>query len=184
MAWKKKKAKIHFRQDLSIHFFPTSLKGLFMLHIYSTDNVTQNQESYDAFVQSLIPFLSTIPCPKCQMVGFLILYGLHPRKFINEDMVRIEILIQRVQCTSCGSTHVVLPTTVLPYFLHIILNIKNAVHSNSEMNITYMDYLKRKFSIYLIDFINVFHRFFQIVYSILRNRNIFYGFVIRPTQLR
>ncbi len=30
------------------------------------------------------------------MIGLLILYGTHPRNFINEDMVRIELLIQRV----------------------------------------------------------------------------------------
>ena len=144
-----------------------------MLHLYTTDNVTQNQDSYEKFIESIIPLLSSIACPKCGMVGLLILYGTYERRFINDDFIRIKIYVQRVQCTSCGSTHVVLPTTVLPYFLHILLNIKNAVHSNSEMNITYMDYLKRKFSIYLMNSTNAFHRYFQFVSSVLRNRNIF-----------
>lgn len=67
-----------------------------MLHFYTTDNVTQNQEAYNTFIESFIPLLASVTCPKCGMIGLLILYGTHPRNFINEDMVRIELLIQRV----------------------------------------------------------------------------------------
>ena len=67
-----------------------------MLYFYTTDNVTQNQEAYNTFIESFIPLLASVPCPKCCMIGLLILYGTHPRNFINEDMVRIELLIQRV----------------------------------------------------------------------------------------
>ena len=111
-----------------------------MLYFYTTDNATQNQEAYNTFIESFIPLLASVPCPKCGMVGLLILYGSHPRYFINEDMIRIRIMIQRVRCNNCGSTHVVLPTTVLPFFLHVILNIQNALNSDTEMNITYKDY--------------------------------------------
>lgn len=69
---------------------------MLMLHFYTTDNVTQNQEAYNTFIESFIPLLASVPCPKCGMIGLLILYGTHPRNFINEDMVRIELLIQRV----------------------------------------------------------------------------------------
>lgn len=69
-----------------------------MLYFYTTDNVIQNQEAYNTFIESFIPLLASVPCPKCGMVGLLILYGTHPRNFINEDMVRIELLIQRVHC--------------------------------------------------------------------------------------
>ena len=67
-----------------------------MLYFYTTDNVIQNQEAYNTFIESFIPLLASVPCPKCGMIGLLILYGTHPRNFINEDMVRIELLIQRV----------------------------------------------------------------------------------------
>ena len=67
-----------------------------MLYFYTTDNVTQNQEAYNTFIESFIPLLASVPCPKCGMIGLLILYGTHPRNFINEDIVRIELLIQRV----------------------------------------------------------------------------------------
>ena len=106
---------------------PSHLKGMLMIYFYTTDNATQNQEAYNTFIDSFIPLLASVPCPKCGMIGLLILYGTHRRKFINEDMARIELFIQRVHCKNCGSTHIVLPTTVLPYFLHIILNIQNVM---------------------------------------------------------
>ncbi len=152
-----------------------------MIHIYTTENVTQNQDLYNNFIESIIPLLSSIPCPKCGMIGLLILYGTYERKFINDDFIRIKIHVQRVQCSYCGSTHVILPTTILPYFLHILLNIKNAFFSDSEMNITYADYLKRRFFKYTIQNLHCFHQFFSIVHSTIKKRNIFYGFVIRPT---
>ena len=46
-----------------------------MIHIYTTENVTQNQDLYNNFIESIIPLLSSIPCPKCGMIGLLILYG-------------------------------------------------------------------------------------------------------------
>ena len=163
---------------------PSHLKGMLMLYFYTTDNVTQNQEAYNTFIESFIPLLASVPCPKCGMIGLLILYGTHPRNFINEDMVRIELLIQRVHCKGCGSTHIVLPTTVLPYFLHVILNIQNALNSNTEMNITYKDYLKRRFKFSSLEPFPVFTRFFSTIHSIIKRRNIFFGFLILPTHLR
>ena len=145
---------------------------MLMLYFYTTDNVTQNQEAYNTFIESFIPLLASVPCPKCGMIGLLILYGTHPRNFINEDMVRIELLIQRVHCKGCGSTHIVLPTTVLPYFLHVILNI------------TYKDYLKRRFKFSSLEPFPVFTRFFSTIHSIIKRRNIFFGFLILPTHLR
>lgn len=151
-----------------------------MLHFYTTDNATQNQDVYDSFIKSILPLLASVPCPKCGMIGMLILYGTYSRNFINTDMIRTIIQVQRVQCTNCGSTHSILPTTVLPYFLHIVLNIQNAVDSNpdSEMCITYRDYLKRRFRHTSLHSFPSFFRFFLTIHSILKNRRIFFGFVI------
>ena len=99
----------------------------------------------------------------------------------------LSFLIQRVHCKGCGSTHIVLPTTVLPYFLHIILNIQNALNSNTEMNITYKDYLKRRFKFSSLEPFPVFTRFFSTIHSIIKNRikkTIYFGFFISPTHLR
>ena len=70
---------------------------MLMLYFYTTDNVIQNQEAYNTFIESFIPLLASVPCPKCSMVGLLILYGTHPRYFINEDMIRISVGIEDVE---------------------------------------------------------------------------------------
>ena len=57
---------------------PSHLKGMLMIYFYTTDNATQNQEAYNTFIESFIPLLASVPCPKCGMVGLLILYGTHP----------------------------------------------------------------------------------------------------------
>ena len=166
---------------------PSHLKGMLMIHFYTTDNATQNQEAYNTFIESFIPLLASVPCPKCGMIGLLILYGTHPRHFINEDMIRIKLLIQRVHCKNCGSTHIVLPTTVLPYFLHIILNIQNALNSDTEMNITYRDYLKRRFKFASLEPFPIFTRFFSTIHSIIKKRikkPVYFGFFMSPTHLR
>ena len=49
--------------------FPKPLKKLY-LHFYTTDNATQNQEAYNTFIDSFIPLLASVPCPK-----FAIYYG-------------------------------------------------------------------------------------------------------------
>ena len=39
-----------------------------MLYFYTTDNATQNQEAYNTFIESFIPLLASVPCPKCGMI--------------------------------------------------------------------------------------------------------------------
>ena len=41
-----------------------------MLYFYTTDNVTQNQEAYNTFIESFIPLLASVPCPKCVMLAY------------------------------------------------------------------------------------------------------------------
>lgn len=154
-----------------------------MLHLYTTEIVTKNQADYDSFIHSFLPFLSQIHCPKCHASSSLILYGTYPRSFIHSDLSRTSLRVQRVQCTHCGSTHVLLPTTVLPFFLHVLFNIQDAVHSSSDMEITYIDYLKRRFRFVRFDRLSFFHSFFMILRSIPRFRSIFYGFFAKPTYL-
>ena len=75
----------------------------------------------------------------------------------------------------------------LPYFLHIILNIQNALKSDTEMNITYKDYLKRRFKFSALEPFPVFTRFYSTIHSIIKNRNkkrIYFGFFMSPTHLR
>ncbi|MBD8957410.1 MAG: hypothetical protein EGQ83_02950, partial [Holdemanella biformis] len=67
-----------------------------------------------------------------------------------------------------------------------ILNIQNALNSDTEMNITYRDYLKRRFKFASLEPFPVFIRFFSIIHSIIKNhikKPIYFGFFISPTHL-
>jgi len=60
------------------------------------------------------------PCPKCPAVGRFNLHGSYQRHVIyfSENQIYYKYIdIKRVQCTSCKSTHAVLPGDIIPYKL-------------------------------------------------------------------
>ncbi len=57
-------------------------------------------------------------CPKCKTNKFFKVHDSYSRNvcvFRNEKVERLEILIQRLLCTSCGTTHALLPDDIIPY---------------------------------------------------------------------
>ena len=76
-----------------------------------------NENDYQAFVASID--LLSLHCPVCGAVGLFILYGHYKRFVIIDDIssgdCKIEIHVQRIQCTQCKSTHALLPTNFVPY---------------------------------------------------------------------
>ena len=72
-----------------------------------------NENDYQAFVASID--LLSLHCPVCGVVGLFILYGHYKRFVIIDDIssgeCKIQIPVQRIQCTQCRSTHSLLPTT-------------------------------------------------------------------------
>lgn len=76
-----------------------------------------NENDYQAFVASID--LLSLHCPVCGVVGLFILYGHYKRFVIIDDIssgdCKIEIPVQRIQCTQCKSTHALLPTNFVPY---------------------------------------------------------------------
>lgn len=81
-----------------------------------------NENDYQAFVASID--LLSLHYPVCDVVGLFILYGHYKRFVIIDDIsnsdCKIQIPVQRIQCTQCRSTHSLLPTNFVPY-AHIIL---------------------------------------------------------------
>lgn len=76
-----------------------------------------NENDYQAFVASID--LLSLHCPVCGVVGLFILYGHYKRFVIIDDIssgdCKIQIPVQRIQCTQCKSTHALLPTNFVPY---------------------------------------------------------------------
>ena len=92
-----------------------------ILKITNDFNMILNENDYQAFVASID--LLSLHCPACGAVGLFILYGHYKRFVIIDDIssgdCKIEIPVQRIQCTQCKSTHALLPTNFVPY-AHII----------------------------------------------------------------
>ena len=66
-------------------------------------------------------------------------------------------------------------------------NIIRRVYTKERQNITYKDYLKRRFKFSSLEPFPVFTRFFSTIHSIIKNRikkPIYFGFFISPTHLR
>ena len=75
-----------------------------------------NENDYQAFVASID--LLSLHCPVCGVVGLFILYGHYKRFVITDDTsndCKINIRVQRIQCTQCKSTHALLPSNFVPY---------------------------------------------------------------------
>ena len=88
-----------------------------ILKITNDFNLILNKDDYQAFVNAID--LLSLHCPVCGVVGLFILYGHYKRFVIIDDIssgeCKIQIPIQRIQCTQCKSTHALLPTNFVPY---------------------------------------------------------------------
>lgn len=70
-----------------------------------------SQASYDSAIDSLQ--LHTVKC-SCGKTGFLIRYG-HYHRHVKYLSDLLEIIVQRVLCTECGTTHALIPSGLVPY---------------------------------------------------------------------
>ena len=88
-----------------------------ILKITNDFNLILNKDDYQAFVNAID--LLSLHCPVCGVVGLFILYGHYTRFVIIDDLssgeCKIQIRVQRIQCTQCRSTHSLLPTNFVPY---------------------------------------------------------------------
>ena len=88
-----------------------------ILKITNDFNLILNKDDYQAFVNAID--LLSLHCPVCGVVGLFILYGHYKRFVIIDDIssgeCKIQIPVQRIQCTQCKSTHALLPTNFVPY---------------------------------------------------------------------
>jgi len=57
-------------------------------------------------------------CPRCRAIGKLSDYDVYERNHVtiaDDIMVETRVSVRRVECSSCGSTHALLPDTLIPY---------------------------------------------------------------------
>ena len=92
----------------------------------------QTCNTYDAYIYNKDHFKAT-PCPKCPGVGRFTMHGCYSRYVIyftnDEKIICEQKKIKRIYCTSCKSTHAVMPGDIIPYkilslivFIHILVS--------------------------------------------------------------
>ena len=70
-----------------------------------------SQKSYDAVIEQVEPFCLSCTCG-CS--GSLIHYGSY-RRHVKTGGAKLPLQIQRVLCRSCGRSHALLPSALVPY---------------------------------------------------------------------
>lgn len=79
-----------------------------------------NCNTYDKKILNNYSFLN-YECPKCNAKHSLVRHGVYIRNivYINNGVIHEEKMnILRVKCSSCNSTHAILPNDVIPYCVY------------------------------------------------------------------
>ena len=75
-------------------------------------------KTYNKDIYKIIGYFKRTPCPACNAVGKFKPYGSYKRYalyFEGGKVVCSLMVIKRVMCTSCGTTHAVMPGDIIPY---------------------------------------------------------------------
>jgi transposase len=139
----------------------------------------QNKLERQKYIQSFMPTEVTerdCKCPKCGAKCNFSYHASYVRNvefLLNDELINFKVKVTRVMCKSCGSTHALFPSFVIPYkitSLNSILSIvKGTVYTtvlklSNSLNISYQ-------LIYM--YINLVLSFFSDV-CILNNSKIYY----------
>ena len=126
-----------------------------------------NENDYQAFVASID--LLSLHCPVCGVVGLFILYGHYKRFVIIDDIssgeCKIQIPVQRIQCTQCRSTHSLLPTNFVPYtqftylFIYYIVTLDENDDLITSLMLHYKQFVRLKLVIAFWDSLFQIERF-------------------------
>ncbi len=87
------------------------------------------QENYNKFVDA-IDF--TISQCQCKSIGQFVIHGYYDRKIRTNGWLVILLVIQRMKCKSCGKTHAVLPTSIVPYSQILLTDMIGMIISHEE----------------------------------------------------
>jgi len=94
-------------------------------------------EAYNKLVANLE--VGTISCPYCKQAS-MVRHGYYTR-YINISGKHIDLNILRIRCKTCGKTHAVLPSFVVPYLHHSIEKLQTMIITGKvDENSTSIDY--------------------------------------------
>ena len=82
-----------------------------MITVSACESNPVSQKSYDDAIERVEPFRLTCPCG-CS--GSCIRYGSY-RRHVKADGTKFPLIVRRVLCQSCGLSHALLPSALVPY---------------------------------------------------------------------
>jgi len=74
-------------------------------------------------------------CPKCGAKHSFIRHSTYKRyiSFVEDNTLQEgTITIVRLKCTSCSSTHAILPKDIIPYHLYLLFDVLNKGYRNKD----------------------------------------------------
>ena len=127
-------------------------------------------------------------CPKCGAKHSFIRHGIYDRNicFIenNYNIIEKKISILRLKCTSCTSTHAILPNDIIPYCIYsfsTIINVLTRYYSKKEKVVSMAENLSISFQL-IYNFISRFLDFLNSCLSVLKNLD-FTNVSLIPSEL-
>ena len=132
-------------------------------------------------IQDLMPTLSDIDCncPKCNAKNNFSFHGAYSRNIVfvrNNNTYAFNVSVNRVICNSCGSTHALLPSFIVPYKTfsrYSILHIVAEISSSSIAKVA--EKFQLSFQL-VLSFFAIFMSFFHFVDSLNRQENLYQNF--------
>ena len=132
-------------------------------------------------VQNIMPNVSDIKCkcPKCKTKSNFSYHGSYLRNisFINDNGIfECKVSVSRAICNSCGSTHALLPSFIVPYRIFSMWSILYVISKAFSSSVTFFSQ-KLNISIELIySFLALILSFFDFADSLNREYNFFCNF--------
>lgn len=108
--------------------------------------------------------IASVVCPACGAPVSMKKHGYYRRSFVYMDSGRIEeqsIKIRRLRCSSCGTTHAVLPLAVIPYCVYSVVFIAALVKDWAQMAFSSIEVLCEHYGITTNTFYRLKTRFFR-----------------------
>lgn len=115
------------------------------------------QSDYDQIIKAID--LLALPCPHCKCMGMCV-FAYYIRKVKNHSFSeKTNLRVLRVRCKNeeCGTTHAILPSTIVPYSQITMYDTLNIINASSKEDVKQI--LEKNVHIDLKDIANVKERF-------------------------
>lgn len=108
-----------------------------------------SKEFYKRVTDSLDP--DSIICPKCKCTG-LVRHGFYERSTDIFNRNDSKIMILRLMCPHCNSTHAILIEDMIPYSIASFHTIVDVILKNDTIDSSICNFLTKKFQPLTIDY--------------------------------